>query len=158
MIERLGFLAREGEDLLHARRVRDVADIFVSGPLPTCFSTSMRTVSRSRPSFCSTLTATPLAELDQAKEQVLRTHIIMVEAIGFLPGQRENLLSAGGEIIHLVFFSLSASGFVKASVFVFGSGTDFRRSRSRSERSPVALFCRKFAVVIFFAGAPAACG
>src|ERR1043166_760878 len=37
--------------------------IFWSGPVPTCFSTSMRTVSRSRPSFCKTFTATPCPSL-----------------------------------------------------------------------------------------------
>src|SRR5260370_4980884 len=37
--------------------------IFCSGPVPTCLSTSMRTVSRSRPIFCRTLTATPCPNL-----------------------------------------------------------------------------------------------
>src|SRR5664280_1691503 len=37
--------------------------IFWSGPVPTCFSTSRRTVSRSRPIFCKTFTATPCPSL-----------------------------------------------------------------------------------------------
>src|SRR5437660_97573 len=40
-----------------------VGNIFVSGPDPTCFSTSIRTVSRSSPIFCKTFTATPWPSL-----------------------------------------------------------------------------------------------
>src|SRR5206468_7082255 len=59
MIERLGFLARKRQHLFYPGRVGNVTDYLVSGPDPTCFSTSIRTVSRSRPIFCKTFTATP---------------------------------------------------------------------------------------------------
>ena len=42
----------------------------------------------------------PLPELDQAEQDVLGADIVVVEAVGFLPGQRQHLLGAGREIVH----------------------------------------------------------
>ena len=39
---------------------------------------------------------------------MLRAHIIVVEAIGFLPGESQNLLRAWCEVIHHVNVGLSA--------------------------------------------------
>ena len=63
MIERFGFLAGEGEHFFTRGVYGIFPTIFVSGPEPTCFSTSMRTVSRSSPIFCRTFTATPCPSL-----------------------------------------------------------------------------------------------
>ena len=41
-----------------------------------------------------------LAELDQAEQQVLRAHVIVVEAVGFLAGQGQDLLGARSKVIH----------------------------------------------------------
>jgi hypothetical protein len=75
--------------------------IFWSGPVPTCFSTSMRTVSRSRPSFLQHVDGDALAQLDQAEQQMCSVPTkVVVEAVGFLAGQREHLLGARREIVH----------------------------------------------------------
>jgi len=39
-----------------------------------------------------------LAELDQAEKQMLRAHVIVVEAVGLLAGQGQDLLGAGGKL------------------------------------------------------------
>ncbi len=41
-----------------------------------------------------------LAEFDEPEKQVLGADVVVVEAIGFLPGKRQNLLSPRCEIIH----------------------------------------------------------
>ncbi len=100
MVERLRLLAGQREHLLHARRVGDVARALVSWPVPTCFSTAARTVSRSSPIFWSTLTATPWPSLIRPEQDVLRADVVVVEAVGFLAGQRQHLLGARREIVH----------------------------------------------------------
>ena len=74
--------------------------IFVSGPDPTCFSTSIRTVSKSSPIFWRTLTATPCPWLDQAEQEMLGPDVIMVEAIGFFSGESQDPLGSRRKIIH----------------------------------------------------------
>jgi hypothetical protein len=59
----------------------------------------MRTVSRSRPIFWS-IDGDALAELDQAEQQVLGADVVVVEAVGLLAGERQDLLGAGGEVVH----------------------------------------------------------
>ena len=41
-----------------------------------------------------------LAELNEAEENVLRAHVVVVKAIRFLAGKGQNLLGTWGEIIH----------------------------------------------------------
>ena len=41
-----------------------------------------------------------LPQLDQSEQQMLGADVIMVEAVGFLAGKRQDLLGAWGEIIH----------------------------------------------------------
>ena len=41
-----------------------------------------------------------LAELDQPEQEMLGAHVIVVEAVGLLPGEGQNLLRAWCEIIH----------------------------------------------------------
>jgi hypothetical protein len=100
MIEGFGFLGSEREDFLDAGCVRDVADHLLIGPVPTCFSTSMRTVSRSRPSFWRHVDGDPLAELDKAEEEVFGADKIVIETVGFLAREGEHLLRPRREIVH----------------------------------------------------------
>ena len=135
MIERLGFLAREGEDLLHARGVGDVArHLGVRAGADLLFHLDADGL-QVEPELLQHVDRDALAELDQPEEQVLGAHVIMVEAVGFLARKREDLLGAGREIIHDFFFSPSI-GLARAKALVSGSGTLLRRSRSRSERRP----------------------
>ena len=41
-----------------------------------------------------------LPELDQAEQQMLGADVVVVEAVGFLAGERQDLLRARCEIIH----------------------------------------------------------
>ena len=41
-----------------------------------------------------------LSELDQAEKDVFRAYVVVVEAVGLLAGEGEDLLGAWGEIIH----------------------------------------------------------
>ena len=61
-----------------------------------------------------------LAELDQAEQQMLGADVIVVEAVGFLAGQGQDLLGARGEIVHDFFFSLFGGRCRGTSAFVFG--------------------------------------
>ncbi len=63
VVERLRFLPGQRQHLLHPRGVGNIPHHFRLGSEPTCFSTSIRTVSRSRPIFWSTFTATPWPSL-----------------------------------------------------------------------------------------------
>jgi hypothetical protein len=46
-----------------------------------------------------------LAQLDQPEKQMLRAHVIVVEAIGLLAGEGQDLLRAWCEVIHHVCLS-----------------------------------------------------
>jgi hypothetical protein len=41
-----------------------------------------------------------LAQLDQPEEEVLGADVVVVEAVGFLAGERQHLLGARGEVVH----------------------------------------------------------
>ena len=41
-----------------------------------------------------------LAELEQAKQHVLRADVVVVKAVCLAAGQVENLLGSGGKVIH----------------------------------------------------------
>ena len=41
-----------------------------------------------------------LAQLDEPEQEVLGAHVVVVEAISFLAGEREDLLGAGSEVVH----------------------------------------------------------
>ena len=100
VIEGFGFLACEGEDLLHAGRVRDAAlglgfltgaDLLFDG-VAHGFEIKAH--------LLKDADGDALAELDQSQEDVLGADVIVVKAVGFLAGQRQHLLGAGGEIVH----------------------------------------------------------
>jgi len=100
MIEGLGFLAGQREDLLHPRRVRNTARGFR-------FLTGANLLFDRRTHgfeveshFLQHADGHALAEFDQPEQNMLRAHVIVMEAIRFLAGQREHLLSAGRKIIH----------------------------------------------------------
>jgi hypothetical protein len=41
-----------------------------------------------------------LAELNEAEENVLRAHVVVVKAIRFLSGKGQNLLGTWGKVVH----------------------------------------------------------
>ena len=81
-----------------------------------------------------------LAELDQAEQKMLGADVVVVEAVGFLAGQRQDLLGAGGKIIHRLMASAAAPlPDSLTSLLISVSGTTFKRSRiisARRRRAP----------------------
>ena len=104
VIERLGFLARQGEDFLHARGVGDVARHLGVGAGADLLFHLDADGFEVEAELLQHVDRDALAELDQAEEQMLRAHVIVVEAVGLLAGEGEDLLGAGGEIIHVFLF------------------------------------------------------
>ena len=84
-------------------------DILVSGPEPTCFSHLDADGFEVEPELLQHIDRNALAELDQAEEQVLRADVIMIETVRLFAGQGQDLLGAGGEVIHVLGLSFSVS-------------------------------------------------
>src|SRR5437667_904874 len=100
MIERLGFLPREGQHFFYARCVRDVADHF-------CLRSGTDLLLHLHPyrleietHLLQNVHGHALAKLDESQKQVLGAHIVVVESVGFLASKRQNLLSPRCKIIH----------------------------------------------------------
>jgi hypothetical protein len=74
--------------------------IFVSGGEPTCFSTFMRTISRSSPILLQHIDCYALSKFDQTEQQVFSSHVVVVEPLGLLARKRQDLLGAWSKIIH----------------------------------------------------------
>ncbi len=100
VIERLGFLAREGEDFLDARGVGDVARHFGVGAGTDLFFDFDADGFQVEPHFLEHVDGNALTEFDQAEKKVLGSNVVVVEAIRFLSSQCKHLLGARGEIIH----------------------------------------------------------
>ncbi len=100
MIEGLCLLAGEGEDLLHARGVGNVPDHLGFRAGSDLFFDLHADAFEIEPEFLEDVDGHALAELDQAQEQMLGADVVVVEPVGFLACEREDLLGAWGEIIH----------------------------------------------------------
>src|SRR5207253_7683132 len=87
-----------------------------------------------------------LAELNQAEQEMLSAYVIVIEAVGFFPGELQHLLGTGSKIVHCSagagFEPLPAS---LASLLISGFGKAFKRSRMiwarRWSRSSALSFC-----------------
>lgn len=100
VMERLGLLAGQRENLLHAGGVRDIAgDLGVGPGADLLFNLHAHRV-QIETHFLEHIHGDSLPQLDQAEENVFRAHVVVVEAVGLLAGKGEDLLGAGGEIIH----------------------------------------------------------
>jgi len=100
MVERFRLLAGEREDFFHARRVGNAAgglrflagaDLFLDGG---AYGFEVE------PHFLEHAHGNALAELNQAKQNVLGADVVMVEAIGFLASEGEHLLRSRREVVH----------------------------------------------------------
>jgi len=134
MIERLRFLPRQREYFFDPWRVGNIARHLGIGTGANLLLHLNANRFEIEPELLQHIDGHALSKLDQAKQQMLRPHVIVVKAVGFLAGQGQDLLRTGCEIIHGFF--LSPSVLARASAFVFGSGTDLSFSRSRSDRRP----------------------
>ena len=100
MIERLRFLAGEREHFLHARRVGNVADHLRLRAGADLFLDFHADGFEIEPHLLEHVDGDALAELDQAEQKMLGADVIVVEAIGFLASERQDLLGARSEIVH----------------------------------------------------------
>src|SRR5260221_3226438 len=100
VVERLGFLGRKRQHLLHARGVRDVADHLLVGAGADLFFDFHAHGFEIQTELLQDVHGDALAEFDQAEQQVFGADKIVVEPVGFLPGQRQHLLGAWRKIIH----------------------------------------------------------
>jgi hypothetical protein len=100
MIEAFGFLARERQDFLDARRVRNIADHLRLRPAANLLFDLHADSFHVQPHLLEDIHGHPLAKLDETEQQMLGTQIIMIEAVCFLAGQSENLLRTGSKIVH----------------------------------------------------------
>src|SRR5437867_4776909 len=100
MIERLGFLAGKREDLLHSRRVRNIAHHLgfrAGADLLLDFHAHGLKIETH---LLQNVYRHPLPQLDEPQEQMFGADVVVIKAIGFLASKRQNLLSARREIIH----------------------------------------------------------
>ncbi len=116
MAEILGLLLGQGEDFFDAGGVRDVADHLLVGAGADLFLDLHADSFEVEAKFLKDIDGDALAEFDQAEEEVLGADEVMVEAIGFFPGEREHLLSARRKIVHWLFsHTLQCSYFASLS-------------------------------------------
>ena len=87
VVEALGLLARQGEHLLDARRVRNVPDHLGLGSAADLLFDLHAHGLHIETHLLQHVHGNSLAEFDQTEQQVLRAHVIMVEAVCFLTGQ-----------------------------------------------------------------------
>ena len=100
VVERLGFLGREGEHLLDPRRVGDVADHLLVRPGADLLLDLHADGFEVEADLLQDIDGDALAQLDQAEQQVLGAHKVVVEAVSFLARQSQHLLRARREIVH----------------------------------------------------------
>ena len=100
VVERLGFLAGEGEDLLHPRSVGNVPDHLGLGTVADLLFDLHPDGLEIEIHLLEDVHGDALTQLDQAEQQVLRAYVIVIESIGLLTCEGEDLLSSGGKIIH----------------------------------------------------------
>ena len=100
VIERLGFLGGKGEHLLDARRVGDVADHLLIGAGANLFLDLHADGLEIEAHLLENVHRDTLSQLDEAKEQVLGTDKVVIEPVGFLARESEDLLRSRREIVH----------------------------------------------------------
>ena len=100
MIEGFRFLARERENFFHARRIRNVADHLGLRPGTDLLLDFHPHGFEVEPHLLQDVDRNALPELDQTQQQMLGPDVIMVEAVSFFAGKRQNLLGSRREIIH----------------------------------------------------------
>jgi len=94
------FFASKGENLFDSWGVGNVACNFGVRTCSNLFFYFHPDRFEIQPHFLEDIDGDALAQLDQAEENMLRAHIVVVKAVGLLAGKGEDLLCAGGEVVH----------------------------------------------------------
>src|SRR5262245_52314920 len=100
MIERLCFLTGKSEHFLNARSVRNVADHFGFRSGTNWFLDLHSHGLEIETRLLADVECDALPRLDHAEEELHSANVIMIEPISLFTVQRQNLLSATGDIIH----------------------------------------------------------
>ena len=100
VVEGLGFLGGEGEHLLHAGGVGDVADHFGLGSGADLLFHLHADGFEIETEFVEDIDGDALAEFDQAEQDVFGADVVVVETIRLFAGEGEDLLGAWGKVIH----------------------------------------------------------
>ena len=100
VVERLGFLSRQRQDLLDPGGVGDVADHFLIRPGAHLFFDFHADGLQVEAHLLKHVDGNALTELDEAKQEMFGADKVVIEAVGFFARQREHLLRAGREIVH----------------------------------------------------------
>ena len=100
VVEGLGLFRSQGEDLLDARGVGNVADHLLIGPGADLLFDLHADGFQVEAQFLEDIDGDALAQLDQAEQKVFGADEVVVEPVGFFARQREHLLGARGEIVH----------------------------------------------------------
>src|ERR1043166_7550336 len=103
VVESLGFLCRESENLFDAGSVRNIANHFLIGTGTDLFLDFHADGFEVEAELLKHIDGDALAELDETEEQMLSADEIMVETVGFLAREGEHLLRTRGKIIHCFF-------------------------------------------------------
>ena len=100
VVERLGFLSGEGEDLFDARGVRDgalVLSLLTSADLLLDRAAHGLEIEAH---FLKDAHRDALAELDQAEQEVLGADVVVMKTVSLLSSEGEDLLCTRSEVIH----------------------------------------------------------
>ena len=100
MAQCLGLFAGEREHLLHAWRVRNVADHFLIRPAADLLLDFHADGFEIEAHLLQHIYRDALAQLDEPEQKMLGAHVVVVETVGFFSGQSQNLLRARREVVH----------------------------------------------------------
>src|SRR6202030_3733836 len=92
MIESFGFLASQCQHFLYSRSVRDVPDHLCLGMRADMFLDFHPDSLQVEPHLLQHIYCNALAKFDQPEQKMLSSHIIVVEPVSFLAGERQHLL------------------------------------------------------------------
>ena len=119
MAESLGFLAGQRQNFFYPRRVRNVADDFCFRPGADLLLDLHPHGLQVEPHFLQDVDSHALSKLDQPEKQMLGSDVVVIEAVCFLAGKLQDLLSAGRKIIHYSLASQSSRSPTPSPVYQY---------------------------------------
>src|SRR5262245_34198617 len=145
MIERFGLFGGERQHLFDARRVRNIADHFLVRAGPDLLFDFRADGVQVEAHFLEHVHRDPLAEFDEAEQQVFGADKVVIEPVSLFPRQRQDLFRARSKVAHGFFahiynnfyasLDLSSFGVFDPAGWMTGRRTARSRSRSMSARS-----------------------
>src|SRR5215472_6140026 len=92
MVQCFGFLTRQCQDLFYPRRVRDIANHLRLGMRTNMLFDFHSHRIEIEPHFLEYIDSDTLSKFDQTQQKVLCPDVIMIESVGLLARERQNLL------------------------------------------------------------------